>query len=192
VDRFPFPLEETRKTPESLADVDMNVLSFASLGFPECCHRYVLGSQGDCGHSAEPMGARNDRILAVEGELASAICGCQSNVIEHFIDAHMQVEIRSTCGIAQFRLKSFSQCFTGCFSGFFGNLINCSSAHCVILFENLVIGLLTRIHLLHVCGTWRTRRVVQCAAGNSAYAMPVRLPSAISNVFLFDPSRLAL
>src|SRR6266481_5071048 len=31
-----------------------------------------------------------------------------------------------------------------------------------------------------------------CAAGNSAYAMPVRLPTANSNMRRFDPSRLAL
>src|SRR5262249_31744424 len=147
VDRFPFPLEESRETPESFADVDMNVLSFTSLGSPEGCHRYVLGSQGDCGHGAEPMGAATDRILAVEGKLASAICGCESDLLQHFICAAMQVEIRSTRRIAQFRLKCFSQCFTGCFSGFFGNLINCCSTHCVIPFENLVIGLLTRIQL---------------------------------------------
>src|SRR5262249_35356449 len=111
-------------------DIDMNVLSFASLGSPECCHRDVLGSQGDRGHGAEPMGAANDRILAVKGKLASAICGCESDLLQHFIYAAMQVEIRRTRAIAQRGLKFFSQCVTGCCSGFFDY---CCSTHCVIL-----------------------------------------------------------
>jgi hypothetical protein len=54
----------------------MNVLSFSSLGFPERCQRDVLGSQAGRAQGAEPMGAGNDRVLSVEGELASAVCGC--------------------------------------------------------------------------------------------------------------------
>src|SRR5262245_5021730 len=74
--RFPFPFEETAETPESFPDIDMNVLSFSGLRSPQRCHGNGLGSQADPGHRAEPMRAGNDRILAVEAEFASAICGC--------------------------------------------------------------------------------------------------------------------
>src|SRR4029077_573552 len=133
IDRFPFPLKKAGETPESLPDVDMNVLSFPSLGFPECCKGYAPGSQTYRRYRAKSMRAANDRILTVEGELASAVCCSQSDIFQYFIDATVQVEIRSTHGIAQFRLKFFRQCLIGCCSGFFGNSVQCCSTHVDIL-----------------------------------------------------------
>src|SRR5579863_3684381 len=60
IDRFPFPLKKAGETPESLPDVDMNVLSFPSLGFPECCKGYAPGSQTYRRYRAKSMRAANE------------------------------------------------------------------------------------------------------------------------------------
>src|SRR6202043_4229386 len=85
VDRFPFAFEETTETLESFPDIDMNVLSFTGLRFPERCQRDGPGSQADRGHGAKLEAAGHDRVLSVEGKFSSAVLGCQSHICEHLI-----------------------------------------------------------------------------------------------------------
>jgi hypothetical protein len=82
VDRFPFPFEEAAEAPESFPHVDMNVLSFASLGFPERCHRYGLGSQGNGGRGAKSETAGHDRILSVKRQLSSRVRSAESHAAQ--------------------------------------------------------------------------------------------------------------
>ena len=82
VDRFPFPLEEAAEAPESFPDVDMNVLSFASSGFPERCHRYGFGSKGNSGHGAKSETAGHDRILSVKRQLSSRVRSAESHAAQ--------------------------------------------------------------------------------------------------------------
>src|SRR5262245_2609602 len=85
IDCFPLPFEETIEATKGFPDVDTDVLSFASSGSPECCHRDGLGSQADRGHSAEAMGAGDNRIGAVEAELAAAIGSRHADIGEDLI-----------------------------------------------------------------------------------------------------------
>src|SRR6202007_3147837 len=65
VDRFPFAFEETTEAPESLPDIAVNFLSFASVRFPERCQCDVLGGHADRGHRAKLAAAWHDRIPSI-------------------------------------------------------------------------------------------------------------------------------
>src|SRR5215471_15935632 len=75
IDRLPFPVVEAGEAPERLADIHRDILSLTTAVSPQGrdCHR--LGGRTDRGHGAKPMGARYDRIAAVEAELAAAVRG---------------------------------------------------------------------------------------------------------------------
>ena len=122
VDRFPFPLKEAAEAPESFSHVHRDILSFAGSGSPERGCGNGLGGQADRGHCAKPEAAWDNRIPAEEGEFASTVGCYHSNVFKHLLHAAMQVEIRRTLGLAQFRLKGF------------GQQIWCAR-HCCVLFK---------------------------------------------------------
>jgi hypothetical protein len=93
VDGFPFAFEKTTETPESFADVDMDVLSFARLRFPERRQRDAPGRQADCGHGAKLEAAGHDRVLSIESQFAAAVPGCQSDIRQHMIHCTVEVEL---------------------------------------------------------------------------------------------------
>src|SRR5277367_465146 len=113
--RFPNPIVETAEAAKCLAKIDVDVLPFAGSIFPDrrCCNG--LSSQSNCGRRAETDWAWHDRILSVEGKFTSAARGCHSDIFQHVIYAAIQVEIRSSRGIAQFRLERLRECFSGFF-----------------------------------------------------------------------------
>src|SRR6266478_4172054 len=93
VERFPFTFEETTEAPQSFPDIDMNVLSFAGLRFPERRQGDRPGSQADRGHGAKLEAAGHDRILSVESKFAATILCCQSHIREHLIHSTVEVEL---------------------------------------------------------------------------------------------------
>src|ERR1700751_1954716 len=129
--RFPNPIVEPAEAAKCLAKIHMDVLPFAGSISPDCRCRNGLGSQANRGRSAKAEWAWHDRILSVESKFASAVRGGHSDIFQHFIYAAIQVEIRSSRGIAQFRLEGLRECF----SGFFVNSIQCCSSHVQYPFE---------------------------------------------------------
>src|SRR5262249_29918373 len=109
IDGLPFAFEETAEAPQRLANINVNVLSLAGAVSPQCRDRNGLGGGTNRGHRAKPMGAGNDRIGAVEGELAAAVRARHSDVFEHRIDAAVQVEIRAALRIRELRLKRLGE-----------------------------------------------------------------------------------
>jgi hypothetical protein len=93
VDRFPFAFEKTTETPESFADIDMNVLSFASLRFPQRRQRHRPGRQADRGHGAKLEAAGDDRIPSIKSQFAAAVPGRESDIRQHLIHATVKVEL---------------------------------------------------------------------------------------------------
>ena len=156
----------------------MNVLSFARSVSPESRDGDGLGGQTDCCHRAEPMRAGNDRILAVEGEFASAVGGRQSHVFQHFIHTAMQVEIRGWSRDCSVWLGSFGQRFTVA-------SVDCSETRfivavliCIILLSsrfgalaaqaNTVLVVLSRLRP-------RCRQLCVCDAGEVSFGKQERL-----------------
>src|SRR5208337_4110812 len=185
VDQFPLALEETGEALQRLADVNRDVLSLAGSRSPERGDRDALGREPDGGHGAEPDRARDDRVPTVEAELAAAVGSRHADVLQHLIDAMMEVELRRRFRMAQFGLQGFGQQIG---RGRVSQQRSCVS-HFSISFGDecrfaIVAGLPRR--------TMKTRRLGYLAGGISTYAMPVRFPSATSNVFLLEPSRFAL
>src|ERR1700757_1632101 len=129
--RFPNPFVETAEAAKCLAKIHMDVLPFPGSISParRCAHG--LGSQTNCGRSPKTEWAWHDRILSVESKFASAVGGRHSDIFQHFIYAAIQVEVRSSRGIAQFRLEGLRECF----SAFFVNSIQCCSSHVQYPFE---------------------------------------------------------
>src|ERR1700720_3988882 len=113
--RFPYPFVDPAEATKCLAKIHMDVLPFAGSISPDRCCRNGLGSQANCGRSAKTEWAWHDRILSVESKFASVVRGRHSDIFQHFIYAAIQVEIRSSRGIAQFRLERLRECFRGCF-----------------------------------------------------------------------------
>src|SRR5262249_32730835 len=87
VDGFPLQLEETGETAHRLAPITCDVLSFTRPVSPRRCDGNGPGGETNRGHGAEPMGARDNRIAAIEAELAAAVSGRHSDVLQHLIDA---------------------------------------------------------------------------------------------------------
>src|SRR5262249_20208576 len=75
IDGLPFQFEETAEAPQRLADIDVDVLSFAGAVSPQGGDRNGLGGETDRGHAAEPMRAGNDRVAAIKGKFATAVRG---------------------------------------------------------------------------------------------------------------------
>src|SRR6202030_3943135 len=122
---FPNPFVETAEASKCLAKIHMDVLSFAGSISPDRRRRNGLGSQANRSRSAITECAWHERILSVESKFASAVRSRHSDIFQHFIHAAIQVEIRSSRGIAQFRLEGLRECF----SAFFVNSIQCCSGH---------------------------------------------------------------
>src|ERR1700730_1683103 len=108
--RFPNPFVETAEAAKCLAKIDVDVLPFAGSISPDCRCRNGLGSQANRGRSAKAECAWYDRIVSVESKVASAVRGRHSDFFQHVIYAAIQVEIRSSRGIAQFRFKGLGKC----------------------------------------------------------------------------------
>src|SRR5882757_8432326 len=113
--RFPNPFVETAEAAKCLAKIHMDVLPFAGSISPDRRCRNGLGRQANCGRSAKTEWAWHDRILSVESKFASVVRGRHSDIFQHFIHAAIQVEIRSSRGIAQFRLERLRECFSAFF-----------------------------------------------------------------------------
>jgi hypothetical protein len=144
---FPNSFVETAEAAKCLAKIHMDVLPFAGSIFPDCRCRNGLGSQANRGRSAITEWAWHDRILSVESKFASAVRGRHSDIFQHFIYAAIQVEIRSSRGIAQFRLKRLRECF----SGFFVNWIQSCSSHVHSPFEVFLLVMLSGIQPATMC-----------------------------------------
>src|SRR5258708_1410974 len=113
--RFPNPFVETAEAAKCLAKIHMDVLSFAGSISPDRRCRNGLGSQANCGRRAKTEWAWHDRSLSVESKFASVVRGRHSDIFQDFIYAAIQVEIRSSRWIAQFRLEHLRECFSGFF-----------------------------------------------------------------------------
>src|SRR5262249_858761 len=103
VDGFPFQVEETAKASQRLADVDGDILSLIGAVSPQRRDGDGLGGQTDRGHAAKAMGAGNDRIAAVKGDFAAAVCRRYPQVLQNLIGCGVQVDIRATFRVPELR-----------------------------------------------------------------------------------------
>ena len=108
INGFPFSFKESGETPQCLAHVHRDILSFAGSLPPKCRHRDASCGQTDSGHRPEADRAWENRILSVETEFPARIRGRHADIREDFIHALMQIEIGRRCRMTQLLFQCFS------------------------------------------------------------------------------------
>src|SRR5262249_43347006 len=100
---------ETGETPQRLADIQRDVLSFTGAKLPQRRDGDRLGGQPERCHRPKPKRTGNDRILSVESERAAAIRSREPDILQDVVDTGVQIEVRAPLGMREHGLESRRQ-----------------------------------------------------------------------------------
>lgn len=106
---LPPALEEAAEPPQRLSDIQRDVLRFPRTGSPQRRKRDASRCQSDGRHAAKAKRRGEDRILAVEGELAAAVRGAHSHVRQHVVHRLAQVEFGAGRRMGQTAIERLAQ-----------------------------------------------------------------------------------
>ena len=100
-----FRSKNPAEAPQRFTNVHFDVLFLAGPQSPQRSDADGLGGQADRGHRAEPKSAGNNRIPAVESDLATAVRGRYPDVFQYVIDAPCRSIFELRSGFAELRLN---------------------------------------------------------------------------------------
>src|SRR4029077_13350408 len=109
INSFPFFFEEAGETPQCLAHVHQNILSFTGGFFPKRGERAASCGQTDGSHAPEPDRTWKNRVFSVKTKLSAGISGRHADVPEDVVDTLVQVEVRRRRWLNQLSFQRFSQ-----------------------------------------------------------------------------------